>query len=122
MPDDALIRGARDLHAELDRVDDSMTELLRSRDLHERLVTGAALVAEDVQAVVRTRGRLIRHALLALALLWSPGVAYGAVYVHQLVLTNCASDVHPEDPRPGAWYCDLFPNTHDHEPETTGDR
>ena len=113
--DDALVRGARELHGELDLVDGALAELFATRDVHEKLVHGAAAVAEDAASQVRGRFRTYLLALVLVACVWSPTVAYGAVALHQAVVVHCPSPLAPARDVPGAWYCAAFPYTHDRE-------
>lgn len=99
-----------DLHHQLDGVDVSLAELLTARDLHERLVSGAAEQAADAAGTVRRWTSRTMAALAVVALLLMPATAYGAIVWHQLVLTNCPTAAAPE--LRGAWYCGMFPNTH----------
>jgi hypothetical protein len=114
MSDDALIRGARDAHRELDGVDDALAELFTTRDLHERLVSGTAAVVETTAADARQRWGRMRVAMVVLALLWTPTTAYAAVWTHEVVRNTCYGAGLPGElpvPLQDHWYCGMFPGT-----------
>lgn len=110
-----LSAGIRDLHDRVKHLDAALREHQGTTDLREKL--GAAAHEE----AKRTAGQLRKIALIVAAglLIWSPAVAYGAVWGHEAVRNNCYPTwavreqgppvVVPVQDEP--WFCSLFPGT-----------
>ncbi len=105
--------------AKLDAIDELFHRSEESRDLHERLTAGAAGDAEkaarQARKLVRTVVRVVTFALL----LWTPLVAYGAIWFHELQRNNCypVAAILAGGPIDEPWYCSLFPGTGRHAPQ-----
>lgn len=109
-----LTAGIRDLHDRVKHLDDQLRERGEATDLHERLGAAAMQVAERTRAGMRWLwivGTLV-------ALVWSPLVAYGAVWSHEKIRNDCYPvavwDVAPPPGplrRPEPWWCHAFPGT-----------
>jgi hypothetical protein len=104
-----LTQGVRDLHQRVSRLDELLQEHRGTANLQERLSAAAHDTAEATR-------RLVRRLLVLMAvglLLWTPVVAYGAVWVHEKIRNNCYPGVmlvlNPPVEEP--WYCTLFPGT-----------
>jgi hypothetical protein len=108
--------GVRDLHERVERLDGLLHERTTIADLTDKRADAAHATAEDT----RRRQRWIVAVIAAGMLVWSPTVAYAAVYGHELVRNNCYPGVALMEPPGGwlpayavdqPWYCGLFPGT-----------
>jgi hypothetical protein len=110
---DDFTAGVRELHQRVGDLDNLLRADAIARDLSEKLGDAAAAKAERAQNLMRRVLTVLTVGLL----LWTPVVAYGAVWLHEKVRNNCypvvAFDATPV-PRPAEgepWYCGLFPGT-----------
>jgi len=106
----------RELMDRLDVVDSLFTEDRLARDLAERLADAAADAAEDAAETAHTNRRLLTGIAAVLTtglLLWTPVVAYGAVWGHERVRNTCypAAGAQQETVEDPYWYCGIFPGT-----------
>lgn len=115
--DESLLALVREQMSRLDSIDALFTSDRVGRDLAERLGNAAAEVAEHAeQTAVHTRRLLLLiTAVMAVGLLlWTPCMAFIAVYGHEIVRNHCyPGAVWAPPPTPTVaedqpWYCGLF--------------
>lgn len=113
-----LEAGVRSLHEQVRNLDDLLREGQVERDLSERLTAAASQQAEEASRLAVLTHGLVRTMVVVVALgllVWTPFVAYGAVWFHELVRNQCYSYGailrHDGD---APWYCGIFPGTFGH--------
>jgi hypothetical protein len=111
-----LTEGVRALHQRVEQLDEQLHEHRGLADLREKLGAAAIAQAENTRALLR---KMIVVQIVGLVL-WTPVVAYGAVWMHERVRNTCLPTVllvdylnGDEHPVPGVepWYCGIFPGT-----------
>jgi len=117
--DDRRLADVQALLGRLDGIDELFAEERASRNLQEKLADAAADIAEKATDEVAETRRLLRTVIAVVAvglLVWTPIVAYGAVWFHELVRNTCypVAELAEDRPVDEAWYCDLFPGTGRH--------
>lgn len=109
--------GVRALHQRVGELDALLQQRSLVADLADRRADAAHDEAETAHREAARNSRRIRRlftAGVAVALLWTPLTAYGAVWTHELVRNNCYPGVIYDEPaRPGGepWFCHIFPGT-----------
>lgn len=123
---ESQVEEVRVLLERLDSIDNLFARERRERDLAEKLAAAADAHADRAVAAVRETRRILRTVVAVVALglvLWTPFVAYGAVWVHERVRNSCypalAELIHATPTSADPWYCGLFPGTGrpDHVPD-----
>lgn len=111
-----LTRGIQDLHQRVEDLDTLLHQRTLVADLRERRVEAAHEVAEHNTVRIKR----LWAAGLAVAFLWTPVTAYGAVWMHERVRNTCLPDVllvqvldGNKNPSVASepWYCGMFPGT-----------
>lgn len=109
-----LTAGVRALHDRVEKLDDLLHEHRDTADLREKLGAAAMRHADNTRALLRRVAILLAAGLL----IWTPVVAYAAVWAHEKVRNNCYPVLWLEEPASShvhePWYCGLFPGT-DHK-------
>ena len=111
--DEELSRGVHDLHERVEQLDDLLRSRVSTADLRERRADAAHQRAEENSHRIRR----LWLAGLAVALLWTPSTAYGAVWMHERIRNHCYPGVMftaENPPAVEAWYCNIFPGTGRH--------
>lgn len=108
---------ARQMMRRLDDIDDLFSRQEQERDYSEKLGAAAWAEAEGAKVTATSVQRLTQRIAKVLAvglLLYTPLIAYGAVWMHERVRNDCYPVASPvTEP----WFCGLFPGTnHPHHP------
>lgn len=114
----------QELLARLEKIDALFESASIRRDFSEKLNAAAVHTANEANERSEVLVNAFRRVRLMIAiglLLWTPFVAYGAVWMHEKIRNNCYvvtyNNTHPTN-IDGAWYCNLFPGTdHAHHME-----
>lgn len=109
-----LAAGIRELHERVASLDSLLKIDARARDLSERMGVAASVQAEEASRLARVAHDLSRRMTVVVAfalVIWTPVVAYGAVWFHELVRNTCYQSATQVDE---AWYCGIFPGTGHH--------
>jgi len=112
-----LAAGIRDLHSKVQHLDEMLREDQAVRDMHERLGAAVAASAEEATRIAAAAHGVVKRIFLAITVamaVWTPFVAYGAVWAHELVRNTCYNGVTLVEPNHNHWYCNIFPGTNQH--------
>lgn len=116
---DRMLADIQALNDELRSLREQMHDTTTVRDLHEKLVAGATEKADKVASETSKRLRQVITVVAAGLLVWTPVVAYAAVWAHERVRNSCypVAALVEGAPVDEPWYCGAFPGTnrHDHE-------
>lgn len=105
-----------ELNGRLDSIDSEFADEQTRRDLSEKLGAAAVTVAEDAKRTAKRAMGNLRTIVAVVAVglvIYTPLIAYGAIWLHERVRNTC----YPADvlvraaPQPDHWYCEIFPGT-----------
>lgn len=105
---------AQALMRRLDGIDELFSRQEQERDFSERLGAAALDMAEGAKVTAAGVARLTHRIATVLAvglLLWTPVVAYGAVWMHERVRNTCYPLGVAQGQADEPWYCGIFPGT-----------